>query len=746
MRRPFTQGLHPGLPHLAPGGAPEPGGRHEVAQDWASPAVGPGMASLPPSIALAVAAVAALFAACSAELPTPEPPPPTTADHVILITVDTLRADALGFAGNSRVATPALDRLAAAGRVFEDAHAHCVTTLPSHASILTGLYPYQHGARHNGGFVLGEEMPTLASILRDAGFATAAVVGAFPVASRFGLGRGFDLYDDDFGGGAGEDVFGYSERAGREVVERGLAWWRAHASERRFLWLHLFDPHAPYAPPEPFRSRFAGEPYLGEVSVVDAYLSELLDGFTGGAEEPTLIVFTSDHGEALGEHGEATHGLFAYEPTLKVPLVLWGPGVEPGVDPRPARHVDLLPTVLEALGVEPAGLPGLALPGKSLLAPADGHPGISFFEALSGNLDYGWAPLRGVVKDGKKYIDLPIPELYDLDEDPAEADNLFARQRRSGRELSEMLPAESVWPPAAGEVSDEERARLRSLGYLGGATVTKSTYGPEDDPKRLVALDAKVQQMAELSAVDPPRAIALGREILAARPSMGVVYVYLSTLLLRAGDPVEAIEVMQQARREGVASRDLERQLGLTLINTGRAAEAIEILEPLAEAEDTEAGNFLGLAYTYLGRYNDAESIFRQLLAADPANPRTHENLSFLAITAGRYQDAREHARDALDLDPGLVSSWNNLGVALYHLDLKAEATGAWRRSLELAPGDADTLLNLGMVEADVGNVDAAREALTRFLEIASGPVYEAKRNQAREILRVLASEVPTSR
>ncbi len=673
-----------------------------------------------------------LLVACGPD--TPERPPKPAARHAILITVDTLRADALGFAGNPRAATPALDRLAAGGRVFDFAHAHAVTTLSSHASILTGLYPYQHGARHNGGFVLGDGFPTLASRLRDAGFATAAVVGAYPVAARFGLDRGFDAYDDDFGDAGGGNVFQYSERAGDEVVERALAWWRSRQGQRRFLWLHLFDPHAPYAPPEPFRSRFAGDPYLGEVAAVDAFLSPLLAGFLDGEEEPALIVFTSDHGEALGDHGEDTHGLFAYEATLKVPLVLWGAGVEPGVDSRPARHVDLLPTVHEALGLPPPD----GLPGRSLLAPAAGHPDVSFFEALSGHLDYGWAPLRGVLDGGRKYVDLPLPELYDLRRDPEEADNLFSRQRSAAAALAERLPAESAWPPAAGEISDEERARLASLGYLGGPTEARSTYGPEDDPKRLVALDAKVQRMAELSSRDPRRAIELGYEILSERPSMGVVYVYLSNVLLRAGEASRAIEVMRQAQRQGVAGRDLERQLGLTLTTAGRAAEAALVLEPLAEAGDAEAKSFLGLAYTYLGRFDEAEAIFRALLDADPADPRIHENLSFLAISRQSYQEARDHARKALDLDPGLVSSWNNLGVALFNLDLKPQAIDAWRQSLALAPADADTLLNLGMVQADVGELEAARETLGRFLEVATGPAYEEKRQQAREILRWL--------
>ncbi len=690
-----------------------------------------------PGIILA-ATVTVFLLGCHVDSPPIDAPAPVIPQSAILITVDTLRADVLGFAGNTRVATPALDRLAAGGRVFDSAHAHCVTTLPSHASILTGLYPYQHGARHNGGFVLDQELPTLASTLRNAGFSTAAFVGAFPVASRFGLGRGFEVYDEDFGDAQGAgDVFSYSERGGGEVVERSLAWWRARAGERRFMWLHLFDPHAPYAPPEPFKTRFAGDPYLGEVSAVDAFLSELLSGFLDGSEEPALIVFTSDHGEALGDHGELTHGLFAYESTLKVPLVVWGAGVEPGRDSRPARHVDLLPTVLEALGVEPPA----GLPGRSLLAPAAGHPDVSFFEALSADLGDGWAPLRGVLKGGRKYVDLPIAELYELGADPAEADNLFPHQRRSAGALAELLPAESVWPPEIGEIPDDERARLRSLGYLGGPTAKKTGYGPEDDPKRLLALDQKVQRMAELSAVEPRQAIELGREILAARPSMGVVYVYLSNLLLRSGDPGQAIQVMRRARQQGLAGRDLERQLGLTLITAGKAAQAVEILEPLTGDEgtgDAEARSFLALAYTYLGRTREAEVILRQLLAADPANPRIHENLSFLAITTGRYQDASEHARDALDLDPGLASSWNNLGVALYNLDLKAPAVDAWRRSLELAPGDADTLLNVGVVEADLGNRAAAREALTHFLEVAFGLGNEAKRQQAREILREL--------
>lgn len=668
------------------------------------------------------------------------------ARHAILITIDTLRADTLGFAGDVKAATPTLDRMAASGRVFSRAHAHAVTTLPSHASILTGLYPFQHGARHNGGFVLAEYFPTVASVLQARGFATAAFVAAFPLDARFGLARGFDVYDDEFGSkernvrqqDAGSALFSYSERRGDVVVERATQWWNEHADQRRFLWIHLFDPHAPYEPPEPFRSRFADDPYRGEVAAVDAFLKPLIEPFLRGEEEPTFIAFTSDHGESLGEHGEATHGLFAYEPTLAVPMVLWGPGIDPGGDTRQARHIDLKPTVLEALGQELT----TEVAGRSLLLPANDHPRTSFFEALSAHLDYGWAPLRGVLEDEQKLIVLPIPELYDLKTDPGEQHNLYVSQRGVAQQLARRIPEESSWPPAAGEISAEDAERLRSLGYLGGQIAKKKRYTAADDPKTLIELDQKVGLLADLATHgEVDRAIALGEEILKARPSMGVVYIYLSNLLIQSGQLERAVEIMSQAQRQEVAGRELLRQLGLTLINVGRAHDGLEILEPLAEeTSDLEARNHVGLALTYMGRFAEAREILLATRAADPGLARTHENLSFLAITTERFDDARIHAEKAIDIDPELVSSWNNLGIALYNLGQATAAVDAWKQALKRAPNDVDVLLNLGLVQAQSDHPQQARQALTRFLELAEGDGYAAKRQQARETLRQIGN------
>ena len=653
------------------------------------------------------------------------------AQHVVLVTIDTLRTDTLGFAGHEGVDTPTLDRLAAGGRVFSSAHAHSVTTLPSHASILTGLFPHQHGVRHNGGFVLGDDVPTLGTILQSAGFATAAFISAFPLDSRFGLNRGFDVYDDDYG--TSDSLFVYSERSGDEVVAEARDWWRQNRGRQRFLWLHLYDPHAPYSPPEPFKTRFAEQPYLGEVSAVDAYLKPLLRGFLDGGEEPTLVVVTSDHGEAFGEHGEEAHGLFAYEPTLKVPLVLWGAGVEPGVDSRAARHVDLLPTILEAVG-EPAVD---AVPGSSLLQPGDQHPDISFFEALSANIDFGWAPLSGVLKGTHKLIVLPIPELYDLAEDPNEQSNLYRSQQRTARDIAGLLPRESSWPPAPGELSPDDAARLRSLGYLSGSAVRKERYTVADDLKNLVGLDRKIRRMADLATTDRYReAIALGREILEQRPDTGLVYVYLSNLLIQQGDPEAAIAVMRRAEQLGVAGHELLRQLGLTLVDTGQPQEALAVLAPLVgDGSDIEVQNHQALALASLGRHEEASAILQQLVDLAPEEARTYENLSFLAVKRHRFDEARTHAEKALELDPKLVSSWNNLAIARYNLGSATTAIEAWQRALEFSPDNLDTLLNLGLVAAQAGEREVARESLRRFLDLAPNAAYAKQRQQAMEVL-----------
>ncbi|HEX9161368.1 MAG TPA: sulfatase, partial [Thermoanaerobaculia bacterium] len=272
------------------------------------------------------------------------------ARDIILITIDTLRADSVGYAGNARVKTPFLDSLAARGIAFTNAHAHNVITLPSHVNILTGLYPFQHGVRENAGFVLSAKHPTVATLLRTAGYTTGAFVGAFPLDARFGLNQGFDTYDDNYGKGVASVDFIEQERPATAVLDAAMKWWRANEGRKRFLWVHLYDPHAPYAPPEPFRSQYRDNEYFGEIAYADDALTKAL-GPILSSDRDSLVVFTADHGESLGEHGELTHGLFAYESTLKIPLVVAGSGVRHRVENAFVRHIDIVPTILEAAGV-----------------------------------------------------------------------------------------------------------------------------------------------------------------------------------------------------------------------------------------------------------------------------------------------------------------------------------------------------------------------------------------------------------
>lgn len=648
---------------------------------------------------------------------------------VLLVTIDTLRADAVGFGGGPAGATPVLDRLAAAGRVYTFAHAHNVVTLPSHANVLTGLYPYQNGVRENTGFVLPERVPTLATMLAAEGYETAAFVAAFPLDSRFGLGRGFSVYDDSYPLGSHPDRFEMVQRRGDQVVGPAKAWWDAHAGAKRFLWVHLYDPHAPYQPPAPFAERFPGNPYQGEVAATDSFLAPLLDPLLAAPDRPAVVVVTADHGESLGEHGELTHGLFAYEATLHVPLVVWGRGVPPGRDDRSARHVDLLPTILGLLGLDaPAGLPG-----RSLLEPETAGAE-SYFEALSTSLNRGWAPLRGVLRDRDKWISLPLPELYDLARDPKEERNLYADERRRAQELERALPAESVWPPErTEEASAEELAQLKSLGYVAGSAAAKASYTAEDDPKRLIEIDGKLQRIVEdYGRGDYEASARLSREVIVARPTMSEPYEHLALALRQLERPAEAIEALQAALARGVEREALRRQLALALTENGRGAEAAAVLAPLADSEDPATQNALGLSLADAGRFEPALAAFERARRVAPDDPKTFENLGIVRLRMGRLPEAKAQLERALALNDGLPVTWNTLGVVRYQLRDAAGAIAAWQRAVELDPRQYDALFNLGLVAAESGRQDVAREALRRFLATAPPERFAPDLEKAR--------------
>jgi arylsulfatase A-like enzyme/Tfp pilus assembly protein PilF len=666
-----------------------------------------------------------------------ETSPPAIAFHgkpdVILVTIDTLRADSVGYAGNTRVKTPFLDRLAADGVVFTNAHAHNVVTLPSHVNILTGLYPYQHGVHDNAGFRLDAKNETLATMLRRDGYATGAFIGAYPLDARYGLNAGFDTYDDNYGKGAASLDFTNQERPAGAVLDAAVRWWRANEGKPRFLWVHLYDAHAPYRPPEPFASQYASEPYLGEVAYVDHALDALLAPIID-ADRNALVVVTADHGEGLGEHGELTHGLFAYEPTLKIPLIVRAPGLKHRIEPAYVRHVDIVPTVLDAVAIaKPAVLPGASLLGKIESRDA-------YFEALSASLNRGWAPLTGVIHRGEKYIELPIAELYDLPRDPKELTNLRAERRREAEEARQLLTSMHDSGVPARNVSAEEAARLRSLGYVSGTASAKGAYTAADDPKNLVALDNKMHDVIEAyERRDIPRALALAKEVVAARPDMAAGRELLAFVLQQSENVPAAIDNLRQAVRQGSSKNDGMRvQLGLLLTESGKTAEAVQILAPLASGSNPDALNAYGIALADEGKVDEAAVQFNRVLQIDPNNAPALQNLGIVALRRDDVPTAQSYLNRALALNPRLPLALNTLGVVYARQGDYARAVESWNRAVTIDPRQYDALFNAGLVEGRAGHVNEAKAALSRFVATAPKDRYSADIVTARQALQAL--------
>ena len=653
-----------------------------------------------------------------------------TADqNVLLVTIDTLRADALGSYGGP-AATPNLDRLAAGGARFDFAHAHAVVTLPSHASILTGLYPFEHGIHDNAGYRLPEDNLTLAAMLRAEGFATGAFVGAFPLDSQFGLDNGFDVYDDRFGYAEGPSDFTIAERPAEEVVETARTWIESQAG-RWFAWVHLFDPHAVYAPPPPFDTRYAASPYHGEVAYTDHALGPLLDTARGDGR-PTLVVVTADHGEALGEHGERTHGLFAYEATLRVPLILAQlrgsdeAGDAGVVSADPVRHVDIVPSVLDAL-VLPAPP---ALPGRSLLdpAPEDSEP-LTYFEALSASLNRGWAPLRGVLAGRDKYIDLPLPELYDLQTDLAESSNLVTGRAGRARELQTLLADLPVSDPLDRRIAEtaEVVERLRSLGYVGGAAPAREAYTADDDPKQLAHLDDAIHRGVDLYQRGRSReAMEVYREVIAERPELELAHRHLAFLHWSLGEVDEAIATLTRARDAGIASPALAGQLGIYLAESGAADEAVPLLEALVAGErpGLDPLNALGIAYARHGDDDRALETFERVLALDRDSAMALENMGAVHVRRGDDAAARDAFERAVALAPRSSRAHAGLGVVQLRSGDRSASLGSWTRAVELDPANFDALFNLATELVNAGDLVAARPYLEQFVRTAPPAFY----------------------
>ncbi|HEX9637211.1 MAG TPA: tetratricopeptide repeat protein [Acidobacteriota bacterium] len=649
--------------------------------------------------ALMLLALAAGLSGCGRRLEHP---------NLLLISVDTLRADRLSSYGYQGLQTDNLDRLASGGVRFEQAFSPVPVTLPAHVSMLSGLYPFQHGVQDNGRFQVPEGQVLLAERLKAAGYRTAAFVSSIVLDRVYGLDQGFDLYDISIDPAL--SLLGQPfERPANATVSAALDWLRRDSSGPFFLFVHLFDPHAPYRPPAPFSQRYQDRPYDGELAFVDAEIGNLLNYLEDqGLDDETLVVFTADHGESLGEHGEPTHGVFLYDSTVRVPLILRLPGTLPQgqVVQQPCSLVDLVPTVLAALELPSAPglpgrdlMPGTAAPGGGAAATAAGDDEAAvLLESDFQRYNFLWSALAALRLQDWKYVRAPRPELYNLKRDPGELQNLIDRQPDRARQMaaqldrlrSQLTPQGGAQAPQA-TLDTEQRRQLQSLGYLGLTTAAADQAGADSlpDPKDKITLFARVEQALRLAgAGQADSAIATFREVLAENPESEAVKSLLGFTYLTAGRFQEAVQLYSELlqafpengdyhynlayaflrlerRDEGLRELDAAlavepqhsgaiSQKAAMLLRESRPAEAVALLEPLVErAPYDQAARFnLAQAYGQLKRFPEAAQQLESLLKANPRHPKAAFWLGIAYGQMGRRQDAARALQAYLRMNP----------------------------------------------------------------------------------------------
>ncbi len=687
--------------------------------------------------------------------------------NVLIVTYDTTRADRIGCYGNDRARTPAVDRLAQEGILFSQALAPSPTTLPSHSSLMTGLYPFHHGARANNTFHLDGKHTTLAEVLSENGYATAGVISAFVLDEQFGIDQGFKHYDDEVGESSDEDNhLEIAQRTADQTNEAAEAWLREHADQPFFLWVHYYDPHFPYEAPKPFADQHR-IPYDAEIAFADFHCGQLLALLDElQLTNDTLVVMAGDHGEGLGQHQEMTHSCLVYDSVMRVPLVMrcgnrLGGGVH--ID-RPVSLVDVMPTVLTLLGIEGPG----GMDGVDLTQPPTG-PRPLFVEAFQGLADYGWAALLGVQVGSTKYIHGPEVELYDLDEDPFERDDLVAAQPQRTAEMlahlasfygDDLDAAASV--QATHQLSTDDLQKLQALGYLGGGgELPEPAARPH--PRDMMPVLARMLQALALEKKQGIDAVIDELEATAEEhPEFAALYRYLGDAYRKKGDlesaedayaqylelqpsdlqPVMALAALKLTQRKVDDAIELYRQvlardpnyfraqieLGRVFMRQGEYGEAAEILEAALDnrPRDEAVPDMLGDVTIVLNRTPATIELFEKHLAAQPNLPMVRNALARLLVTQSRFAEAADVMKRGIELAPDRLDLVNNLAFLLVSCP-DAEVRRPWesinmmeRVCEETGYGDPRYLHTLSMIYAATRRVDDAISVAERARRIAT--------------------------
>lgn len=671
----------------------------------------------------------ALGAACGRS--SPPAPAPSKARNVVLITIDTFRADRLG-----RGLTPAIDALGASGRRFSGARSPVPLTLPAHVSILTGSLPPAHGVRVNGVvFTPSAASRPLARTLKDRGYATGAFVGAYVLNHRFGLAEGFDVYDDavrrDREGGSTLE----SERPGAAVADAAIAWLTT-ARPPFFAWVHLYDPHAPYQPPREYLAQSGGDAYNGEIAYADAQVARIVRTIRAEHAGTTTIIVAGDHGEGLGEHGEQTHGMLAYDSTLRVPLVVAEPGMTPTTIAAPVSLSDIVPSLLARLGISP-------LPARGGTVDLFSEPPVErdvYAETMYPRAA-GWRPLTTLAGDRWKLVLSSEAELYDLASDPVEQRNVAPEHSPVAEGMTaELRRIASPVPgagPSPGGIAPDAAERLRALGYVSGsATGDAGANGP--NPARVIAAWTAFEQA--LDAIDQGRAqqaVPALRGLTAKFPGSPLFQGTYARALKDSGQAAAAVRIYQAAVARHPADASLFHDLAVAARAAGDTAEAIRAEQAALalNASDPSALNGLGLVYAETGRPADAARAFERAAALDSANASYWANLGNARREQGDHAGADAAYRRALEADPGHADAANGLGVLLVQQHRAPEAIPWFERALRRASEFHEARLNLGIAYQESGDSRKAADTYREVLEKAP-PRFARERAAAAELLK----------
>jgi len=688
--------------------------------------------------------------------------------NVLIITTDTTRADHVGCYGNRGVETPVIDQLAREGILCAQAITPSPSTLPGHCSLLTGLYPHRHGARANGTFRLEEQITTLAERLGGRGYRTGAVISAFVLDSRFGLDQGFEYYNDDLTKGVRYSPYMFRERPAELTNEPAAEWLDGNGREKFFMWVHYFDPHAAYLPPEPFRTEYARNLYNGEIAYADSQIGALLAKLEElGVRDNTLVIYTSDHGEGLGEHGEQTHSLLVYDATLHVPLIFSAPSRLPQgrVIHRQTSLVDVVPTVLALLGEDVSD----ELDGESLCEPVRKRPRSLVIETIASLTLHGWAPLLGIRRDDYKYIFAPTAELYDLTDDPGELENVHDAKpdiaRELGTKLTEMLREDPFFAVERAlalpdvEMDKEMLRGLAALGYV--ATVSDRDRLSKEhrlDPKEMIHHWEKLQKGINLRGQGKMReALPIIEECVAEVEGDIFARQVLASSYMQMGEYTKALEVHRhsvelepnsEGLRLGIAAAhvalgeleeaetairealEIEPECAEAYILRGRVAqrrlepeEALRLFEQAIEMDPGSAGpsayNEIGFVHLRARRFDEARQAFEDAIRIDGLNGAAHDGLANILLIEGDMEQAERELAVALRFDPAQPRALATLAWILDDKGEREQALKLCERALEISPKFPHAHNNLGLIYRKQGQLELAEEHYRKAIEYA---------------------------